>query len=220
MKIKAIVFDMDGVLFDTERLCKDSWVAIAGEQGIPDMEEVFPRCIGCNNTDTKRIILDHYGEDFPYTEFAAQASKWFWREIEEKGLPWKKGVRELLEYLKQEGYLIGLASSTKRSSVISHLERAGILAYFDGVVGGDQLLHSKPEPDIYLMACRELGVEPGEAIAIEDSYNGIRSAYRAGMRPVMVPDMLPSTSEMEELSDAVLDDLLQVMEYLDRLQNT
>lgn len=212
--MKAVVFDMDGVLFDTEKLCKDSWVAVAQEKNIPDMEIVFPKCIGCNTTDTTRIILDYYGEDFPYQEFAKEASKWFWNWIEENGLPQKKGVKELLEYLEQEGYRIGLASSTKRASVISHLEQAGIRRFFTEVVGGDQILHSKPEPDIYLIACEKLGVEPGEAIAIEDSYNGIRSAHRAGMHPIMVPDMLPVNDEMKELSEIILDDLLQVRDWL------
>lgn len=218
--MRAVVFDMDGVLFDTERLCKDSWVAIAGEKEIPDMEEVFPLCIGRNVTDSRDIIMEHYGETFPYETFRKEASEWFWREIEEKGLPIKKGVLELLEYLKKKGYRIGLASSSNRASVMRHLERAKIQEFFSEVIGGDQILHSKPEPDIYLLACEKLGVEPGEAYAIEDSYNGIRSAFRAGMKPVMVPDLLPATEEMRELSRVICEDLLQVKDYLESTEDT
>lgn len=211
---KAVVFDMDGVLFDTERLCMDSWVAVAAERGIPDMEKVFPLCIGRNMTDSEQIIRDRYGEDFPYEHFRREASQWFWREIEEHGQPMKPGVEELLSYLRENGWRIGLASSTNRASVLKHLEKAGIREFFSEVIGGDQILHSKPEPDIYLLACSRLGVEPKETYAIEDSYNGIRSANRAGMRPVMVPDMLPPTKEMEELCCAIFENLLQVKEYL------
>lgn len=215
MKMKAVVFDMDGVLFDTERLCMDSWVAVALRFGITDMEEVFPMCIGRNMTDTREIIVEHYGENFAYDEFRREASAWFWREIEKNGLPVKKGVYELLEWLKQSGFQIGLASSSNRSSVMKHLEQAGISDYFQDVTGGDQILHSKPEPDIYLMACEKLGVNPEESYAIEDSYNGIRSAYRAGMKPVMVPDMLPPTEEMRQQCCVICEDLLQVMTYLE-----
>lgn len=212
--MKAVVFDMDGVLFDTEKLCMDSWMEVARERGIPDMEKVFPLCIGRNMTDTTKIVLDHYGKDFPYDQFRKEASRWFHREIEEKGMPMKPGVKELLRYLREEGWSVGLASSTNRDTVIDQLQRADIRDFFSTVIGGDQILHSKPEPDIYLMACEELRVDPKETYAIEDSYNGIRSAYRAGMRPVMVPDLLPPTEEMETLCSVICEDLSQVREYL------
>lgn len=212
--MKAVVFDMDGVLFDTEKLCMDSWMEVARERGIPDMEKVFPLCIGRNMTDTTKIVLDHYGKDFPYDRFRKEASRWFHREIEEKGMPMKPGVKELLRYLREEGWSVGLASSTNRDTVIDQLQRADIRDFFSTVIGGDQILHSKPEPDIYLMACEELRVDPKETYAIEDSYNGIRSAYRAGMRPVMVPDLLPPTEEMEALCSVICEDLSQVREYL------
>lgn len=217
---KAVVFDMDGVLFDTERLCMDSWVAVAAKRGIPDMEKVFPLCIGRNMTDSEQIVRDRYGEDFPYEQFRRDASRWFWREIEEHGQPMKPGVDELLSYLRENGWRIGLASSTNRASVLKHLERAGIGEYFSEVIGGDQILHSKPEPDIYLLACSRLGVNPKETYAIEDSYNGIRSANRAGMRPIMVPDMLPPTEETEALCCVICENLLQVREYLSERENT
>lgn len=212
--MKAVIFDMDGVLFDTERLCLDSWVYVADKYGIPGIEEVFPLCIGRNMADTQRILKDRYGEDFTCDKFRREASDWFWQFIEEKGHPEKKGVRELLAFLKEKGFQIGLASSTNHASVKRHLERAGIDSYFSAVIGGDEVEHSKPEPDIYLLACQKLGADPAETYAIEDSYNGIRSARRAGMRPLMVPDMQPPTEEMERLSEAILEDLLQVREYL------
>lgn len=216
MTVKAVIFDMDGVLFDTEKLCMDSWVAVAGEQGIPDMDSFFPTCIGRNLTDTKALFQEFYGDVYDYEIFRKQASVWFHNYIEQKGLPVKKGVREILDFLRAGGYDIGLASSTSRPSVEGHLERAGIRAYFRSLTTGDMVEHSKPCPDIYLMACESLGVEPAQALAIEDSPNGIRAAHSAGMIPVMVPDLIAPDQEMREKSVLICRDLLEVMRFLDR----
>lgn len=209
----TVVFDMDGVLFDTERLCQDSWLAVAEENGLPGMKEIFPQCIGLNANDSRRIVMNAYGEDFDYEGFRGQASVWFWDYIEKNGLPMKPGVRELLDWLKENGWTVGLASSTRRSSVLNHLEQAGIRDYFSTVITGDMVEHSKPQPDIYLMACRELDADPKEAYAIEDSPNGIRSAHAAGMTPLMVPDMIAPDEEMRRLSSCIFKDLFEVMEY-------
>jgi len=208
------VFDMDGVLFDTERLCERSWLAAAKRRGLSGMEEIFPQCIGLNANDSRRIVLGAYGEDFDYPGFREEASAWFWNYIEENGLPVMEGALELLECLRERQWRLGLASSTKRSTVLSHLEQAGIRDCFQVVITGDMVEHSKPLPDIYLMACRELGVRPEEAYAIEDSPNGIRSAYRAGMIPLMVPDMIEPDEELRRLSRGVFKNLAQVQAYL------
>ncbi len=210
--MKAVIFDMDGVLFDTERLCMDSWCALAKEQGIADMGIVFPKCIGRNAADTEVIVSEYYGESFDYDSFRKQASDWFWQYIKDNGLPVKTGVKEMLAYLKQAGYAIGLASSTRYSSVVNHLKEACIMDYFSVIVTGDMVKHSKPQPDIYLLACERLGVEPEEAYAIEDSYNGIRSAYAAGMKPVMVPDLLEPDEEMKRLSFLICKNLSEALE--------
>ena len=210
---KAVVFDMDGVLFDTERLCQDSWIEVANRRGLPDMEIIFPKCIGRNANDSRQIVLEAYGADFDYEVFRREASDWFWKYLEENGLPVKEGVRELLNWLKEQEWRIGLASSTRRSSVISHLEQAGIKDFFEEIITGDMVEHSKPLPDIYILACRKLMVDPAETYAIEDSPNGIRSAYRAGMKPIMVPDLLSPDGEMEQLSTCIFSGLLDVLDY-------
>lgn len=211
---KAVVFDMDGVLFDTERVCMESWIAVAKEDKLPGMEEIFPRCIGRNANDSKQIVLEAYGQDFDYDAFRKKASDWFWDYIGKSGLPVMPGVEEILAWLKEKGWIIGLASSTRSSSVRSHLEQAGIRDYFQAVITGDMVEHSKPLPDIYLMACQELGVEPSEAYAIEDSPNGIRSAHAAGMCPLMVPDMLQPDEEIKRLSCRVFKNLTEVLEFI------
>ena len=214
MAMKAIVFDMDGVLFDTEFVCLEGWKVVAKNNDLPGIEQVFPRCIGLNNNDCNRVLQDAYGEDFDCVEFKKQASVEFWSYIEKNGLPEKPFVHEILEWLKASDYKVGLASSTRRESVLNCLKNAGILEYFEVVISGDMVEHSKPEPDIYLLACKELGVAPEEAYAIEDSFNGIRSAHKAGMKPVMVPDMLPPDAEMQEKSVVILKDLGEVLEFL------
>lgn len=212
--MKAVVFDMDGVLFDTERVCMESWIAVAAEDGLPDMDKIFPLCIGGNSNDSRRILLEAYGQDFDYGVFRKKASDRFWEQIENNGLPMMEGVEEILSWLKEEGWIVGLASSTRRSSVNDHLERAGIRDYFQAVVTGDMVEHSKPLPDIYLIACRHLGIEPCEAYAIEDSPNGIRSAYSAGMCPLMVPDMIQPDEEVSHMSYRIFRNLPEVLDFL------
>ena len=205
--ITAVVFDMDGVLFDTERLCKDCWIALSKEYEIPNMEEVYALCIGVNVQATRQIVYENYGKDFPFEEYDRRASEMYNRYIAEHGVPVKDGVRETLEALAKAGVKIAVASSTRREKVLRLLASAGIDRYFTAVVGGDTVTHSKPHPEIFLKACEALGVTPEEAIAVEDSHNGIRSAHAAGMAPVMVPDLLPVTEEMRELSAFVAEDM-------------
>ncbi len=213
-KTDAVLFDMDGVIFDSERLVLECWEKTGGEYGLANMREVFLSCIGTNSVRTKEIVLEHYGAAFPYEEFCGKASALFHEIVDRDGLPVKIGVRELLDCLRENDIPLALASSTRLAVVTQELKQAGLYGYFRVVMGGDQLRHSKPAPDIYLMTCEKLGVRPEGCYAIEDSYNGIRAAYSAGIRPIMVPDMLPPTEEMRDKSEAVLDDLLQVRDWL------
>ncbi|MDE6846316.1 MAG: HAD family phosphatase [Lachnospiraceae bacterium] len=213
---KAVVFDMDGVIFDSERLVLICWEKIAEKYHVEGITEVMTACIGTTKVKTEEIVSEHYGEDFPYDEFSREASALFHEIADRDGLPVKRGVRELLDYLREQGITMAVASSTRLEVVSQELKQAGLYNYFQVVMGGDQLKRSKPEPDIYLMTCNKLGVQPEHAYAIEDSYNGIRSAYSAGMRPIMVPDILPPTEEMREKSVVVLGDLLQVRDWFEK----
>ena len=210
----AVIFDMDGVIFDSERLVLECWEKTGAKYHLEGMREAFLPCIGTNHVKTKEIVLERYGEDFPYDEFNKEASSLFHSIVGQGGLPVKTGVHELLDYLKEHGSPIALASSTRLNIVTQELKQAGLYEYFSVVMGGDQLKRSKPAPDIYLITCEKMGVRPVFTYAIEDSYNGIRSAYAAGMKPIMVPDMLPPTEEMREKSVIVLEDLLQVKDWL------
>ncbi|MCM1268703.1 MAG: HAD family phosphatase [Bacteroidales bacterium] len=213
----AVIFDMDGTIFDSERLVLECWEKVGERHGISGIREVFIRCIGTNKERTKEIVYGHYGQDFPYDKFSAESSALFHEITGREGLPIKPGVVELLTFLKEKEIPLGLASSTRLAVVTEELKQAGLYDHFRVVVGGDLLKNSKPAPDIYLMACERMGVRPEDTYAIEDSYNGIRSAHSAGLHPIMVPDMMPDTEEMRLLSDAVFSDLFQVKEYFSKM---
>lgn len=211
----AVIFDMDGTIFDTERLVLDCWEKVGERHGIPGIREVFIRCIGTNSVRTQEIVFEHYGKDFPYEKFSGESSVLFHEIADTEGIPVKPGAVELLTYLSENKVPLGLASSTRLAAVTQELQAAGLYDYFQVVVGGDLLKNSKPAPDIYLMTCGRMGVLPENTYAIEDSYNGIRSAHSAGMRPIMVPDLLPATEEMRDLSVAVFADLFEVKAYFE-----
>lgn len=212
----AIVFDMDGVIFDSERAVMNCWIELADRHQIPNIERPYLACTGTTKAKTKEIMLETYGPDFPYDLYEREASQMYHKLYDGGKLPMKQGVFELLEYLKQRDKRVALASSTRHETVVNQLRDAKILGYFDAVISGEMVARSKPEPDIYTFACETIHVEPRNAYAIEDSYNGIRSAHAAGLRPIMVPDLLPSFSEMEELSEAILGNLEEVRKYLEK----
>lgn len=171
-------------------------------------------CIGRSGKDSKELFKEFYEEKFSYHEFMEKTSKKIKEEIDLNGLPIKKGVRELLIYLSANQYKIGLASSTKYEGIIEHLTKAKLLEYFKVIIGGDLVEYSKPSPEIYVKACNELGVNPKEAYAIEDSHNGIRAAFGADMKVIMVPDLMEVTQEMEEKTIIICKDLLEVISFL------
>lgn len=190
--MKAIVFDMDGVLFDTERIYFEAWDRTAEEMGI-EIGEIRDRCAGHNAADIAVMFDAYFDGKVTYAEFGVRKNAHFHRILDEEGIPLKPGLFEILDFLKENGYRIALATSTRREGAIHNLTKAGILHYFDVLTTGDMFAHGKPDPEIYLTACRLLGSDPAETYAVEDSYPGLESAHRAGMKPIMIPDIFPPT---------------------------
>ncbi|MCD8153772.1 MAG: HAD-IA family hydrolase [Clostridiales bacterium] len=207
--MKAVIFDMDGVIFDSETLVLETWREVARRHKIPDIESVCRKCLGLDRIVTKQIFLAHYGEDFPYDAYKAEMSALFHQRAGGGKLPQKPGIRELLTFLREKGIQTAVASSTRRDIVCPELRDGRLLDLFDAVICGDMVEKSKPEPDIFLRACRELKVKPEEAWVIEDSYNGIRAASAAGTRPMMIPDLAEPTPEMGELAACILPSLAE-----------
>ncbi|WP_022770510.1 HAD family hydrolase [Butyrivibrio sp. NC2007] len=210
----AVVFDMDGIIFDSERAVLESWYVVADRHDLGDITEAFLACTGVNDRETKEIMLRRFGEDFPYDEYSKEASVIFHEKYDGGKLPMKIGVKEILTFLKDSGKKIALASSTRRPVVEAELRDAGVLDYFDELVTGDVVKKSKPDPEIYLLACEKIGVAPERCYAIEDSYNGVRSASGGGLKAIMVPDLLPANDEMKKLTESVQESLLDVIDYL------
>ena len=211
----AVVFDMDGVIFDSETKVRECWKAVADKHGILDIEKATQRCLGCNAKIVKAIFLEQYGESFDYDCYSRQVDALFQQRYGKGKLPLKPGVRELLEFLKKNQAKTAVASSTNQETVIRELSDAGLMSWFDAVVGGDMVEQSKPKPDIFFKACREIGVKPEQTYIIEDSYHGIRAAFHAGAMPIMVPDCLPPTDEMREKAVMILPSLMEVKAWME-----
>ena len=208
--ISAFIFDLDGVIFDSERAVFNEWKLIAEKYGFPNLEEPYAKCIGVNAATCRQIFLDYYGADFPYDVYCEERRRNFREKYGHGRLPLKPGVIELLESLKQKGFLTGIASSTRTETVREEIRDAGLLTYFAVLVGGDQVERSKPAPDIFLKAAENLGAQPGKCCVIEDSYNGILAASAAGMFPVMVPDLLPPNDEMRGKAGLIANSLVEI----------
>lgn len=211
--INAVIFDMDGVIFDSEKLVIECWKVVANKYNIPNIEDACYECFGLNRVVTRQKMLERYGEDFPYDDYKKEMSDLFHSRYGGGKLPKKKGIDELLCYLKSKSIKIGLASSTRSEVVNAELKDAGILEYFDAVIGGDMVVNSKPEPDIYLKACECLDVKLEESYGIEDSFNGVRALYRAGINGIMVPDLVEPNDEMKEITKIILPSLVEVKDY-------
>jgi HAD superfamily hydrolase (TIGR01509 family) len=216
-KLKAVIFDMDGLMFDTEALNKKGWKAAGKLHGYEMTDELLHSHIGTNAETTRRLMREHFGGGFDFDAVRKDRIDYALRFIEENGTPLKPGLKELLTFLEKKGLKTAIASSSEERFVRFYLKHARLGHEFDALVCGDRVKKSKPEPDIFLQALSELGVAAGEALVLEDSYNGIRAARRAGIRSVMVPDLLPVTPEMEALFFGKAGGLLDVIPLIEPL---
>lgn len=213
--LKALIFDMDGLLLDSERIVKRSWDDAGEEMGVPNVGDQIYHTLGMNRRSRDQYFKNVYGEDFPLEEFHKRTSVCFYRIVGEEGLPVKAGAKELLAYAKERGYQIAVATSSSRSYAQKVLTDAGIFSYFDGGVYGDMVTHAKPDPEIYRKACESIHVQPEEAIALEDAPAGVRSAHAAGLRVILIPDLVQPSGEILELTYRKFDTLNEVISLLE-----
>lgn len=213
---KAVVFDMDGVITDTEKLYRRFEMEEGLSRGVPEdvMIRACERIAGGNRYTNKAPFEQIVGRGIDYWEYREKMIAKLDKYIQENGVELKYGVVETLRYLKEKGIKVGLATSTVRERAIGYLTDHDIYKYFDKLIFGDMIEHGKPAPDIYLKACSELGVKPDEAIAVEDSRNGIKSAGTAGLYAVMVVDLIQPNDEIKPYIKQVYDNMTRLKELV------
>lgn len=188
--IDGIIFDMDGILFDTERLFNECFAKALSKYGITDTEPFITACLGRSTVESKELCLKMLPVDFPYDEMHVELKGMFDERLAEGGMPVKNGVYLMLEYLKTNRFTIGLASSSSYNSIMHHLEAANMTKYFSVIASGDFVQKGKPEPDIYFYALDKMNLRGKNVIAFEDSPNGLKAATAAGIKAVMIPDQV------------------------------
>jgi HAD superfamily hydrolase (TIGR01509 family) len=212
--IQAVIFDMDGVLFDTERLGLVQQLKACREVGFPVTEELIKRTMGSSMAAGREILLDALGREFPYEKMIERWTEHMYEDMALNGIPQKPGIQELLGVLKEKGMKTAVATSNNRSIVEDYMKMAGMENSFDEVVCGDSIKRSKPAPDIYLAAAEKLGTEPSKCMGVEDSANGVKSVRAAGMVSVMVPDLIPFTQALSPYVDHCVPTLKDIIPLL------
>lgn len=213
---EAVVFDMDGVITDTEKLYRRFQMEEGRKRGIPEDVLVYAceHIAGGNKYSNKPIFESIVGRGIDYMEFREKLMDNLDAYIAANGVELKYGVKETLAYLKDKGIKVGLATSTIRERAIGYLTAHDIYKYFDKLVFGNMVEHGKPAPDIYLKACEELDVEPARAVAVEDSINGIKSAGTAGLYAVMVVDLIKPNDEIAPYVKQIYDNMTHLREII------
>ncbi len=212
--IKAVVFDMDGLLLDTERISLKTFMEACHENRFEPDITIYYRIIGTNSAMTKTILTEGYGPSFPYDAVTTSWREKFNQEAYEKGVPLKPGVWELLSFLEHNRVRMAVVTSSRRDIAIRGLGNTELLKYFEFVLGGDQIDNGKPHPEMYQKACQQLVLLPGECLALEDSDNGVRSAGGAGLQVIQVKDILEPSAEVRALGYPVMDSLMEVQNHL------
>lgn len=214
-EIKAVIFDQDGLMFDTERVSANAWTKVQGEFGVTVGEDLLSRCRGTNKEECKIIFLEAFGQDFDFDGLREKKMECFHEDIRMNGLPIKEGLLELLSYLKSNSFKISLATASAKEWSMKNLKEAGADQYFDEFVCGDMVSHCKPDPEIFLTAAAKLGIDPEYCLVLEDSLNGVEAAIRGGFPVIMVPDMTQPTEELIQRITAKCNSLLDVKQMFE-----
>lgn len=187
--IKAVIFDMDGLMIDSEQVTCDGYAVSLSKRGYEPSVEFYKTTLGTNVKTTEILYKQQYGDDIPFFEILDEVHQYIENVFQEKGIPVKDGLVELLKYLKSHNYQTIVATSSARDRLDRILKQANLTAYFDDSICGNEVTNSKPDPEIFIKACQKLNVLPSEAIVIEDSEAGIQAAFTASIPVICVPDM-------------------------------
>ncbi len=209
----AVIFDMDGLLLDTERLALEAFQSTCSRFNLGDLSCVYRGCIGTNSQMGKSILKDGLNGIVDFEDFGLAWENEYRKVTEGRPMPLKDGVEELLSHIEKIGTPMAVATSSAYESAKAKLHHSGILHFFDHIIGGDQVVRSKPEPEIYLKAASALLSEPSKCLALEDSKNGVKAAVAAGMTVVQIPDLVFPDEALLELGHIVLKSLADILEY-------
>ena len=193
--IKSIIFDMDGVIFDTELVYLEIWSKVFEKYGYKLQKEVYAEVLGTGRENVKKVFLNNYGNELPIDKMYREKDEDLEKAVD-KGIPLKQGAYEILSYLKNNNYKIALATSASKERALKQLRHADIEKFFDVIVSRDDVKETKPNPDIFLKAAKKLNVNPNECIVIEDSSAGIKAAFNAGMAGIHVVDLKEPDNEI------------------------
>lgn len=209
--IKAVIFDQDGLMFNTEWLAAEAWNQIGRGYGINVDNDFLRDLRGMKPDKIKDVFQSRFGTDIDYDSFREEKRRFSYDWIEKNGVPVKKGLKELLQYLKDHGVKTAVATASSIEWTRRNVEGAGIGKYFDEYVYGDMVEEAKPNPAIFLLAAEKLGVKPSQCVVLEDSFNGIKAASAGGFLPVMVPDQDQPDDGLLKLLTARCGSLLEVI---------
>ena len=218
MQTQGVIFDMDGLMLDTEKLLARFWMQAAHEAGFP---MTFEQVLGIRSLAAvyaKPHLQGLFGQDFDYERIRARRRALTAQYIAAHGIEKKPGLDALLAYLRESGRRIAVATATDRERTADFLGRIGLLDYFDTFICGDMVQLGKPDPEIYLTACKVLQLPPAQCMALEDSPNGIRSAHAAGCKAVMIPDLSQPDESLQPLLYACVPSLNDVIPLLEEEQ--
>lgn len=215
--IKAIIFDMDGLMIDSERVTFECYQEILKGMNLTMDEEFYKTLLGKPLKGIYQRFYDVYGNDFPIEDVIKDVHALMAKRFETEGVPIKTDLKSLLEYLKENNYKTIVATSSNRDRVDTILSQAQITDYFDDSICGDEVTKGKPNPEVFLKSCQKLGVNVDEAIVLEDSEAGIQASYDAGIKVICIPDMKYPEKQYAEKTFKILKDLNGVTEYLKSL---
>ena len=213
-KIKAVLFDMDGVIFDTERIYLEDWTKVFQKYGYTMIKEIYISVMGSGRNNVKDVFRNKFGQELPIEEMYIEKDALLFEAIESNKIPLKEGVIEILDFLGNNGYKMGLATSAKRARLDKQLKSASIENKFDTTVCGEDVVNSKPNPDIFLKAAKEIDVEPENCFVVEDSPAGIKAAFSGGMKGIHVEDLKVADEEILKYCKKSFKNLKEIKEYL------
>lgn len=210
----AVIFDMDGTMFDTEIVAQRGMMRACKDCGYDMTEAIYAGTLGLPEPGWRAHLIDVFGDTFPIDEVAVNARQLIRADMAANGVPLKTGLLEMLDWLDELQIPRAIASSSKRATIEGHLEHTGLIERIHALVGGDEISKGKPAPDIFIEAARRLAIDPAHCIVFEDSAAGIRGAHAAGTIPIMIPDLLPPTDEVRALARVVLPSLHAARDYM------